>query len=255
MIHADLRTSFFAGLSGLELPIPKYLYPPPYQDASRLTYYSTFFNSIEINSSFYKLPKPATVSKWAASVHENFKFTFKLWKQITHLKGLHFEESDLDKFLKAISGARDKKGCLLMQFPPSLTIESKPQLDKLLGCVKELDTEVLWNIAIEFRHKSWYHPSVYELMDSYHSTIVIQDIPKSATPMLDIESEIVYVRFHGPTGNYRGSYSEDILSEYADYISDWVEQGKKVFVYFNNTMGDAFINLESLNRLIYRNTN
>ena len=247
------RNSFYAGLSGLVLPVPKYQYPPPYQDASRLTYYSTFFNSIEINSSFYKLPMPATIKKWAASVHDNFKFTFKLWKQVTHGKGLYFEKTDVEQFLKAISGAGDKKGCLLIQFPPSLGIESKPQLDNLLNCIKELDTEVQWDIAVEFRHKSWYHESIYELIDSFKAAIVIQDIPKSATPMLDLESDVVYVRFHGPTGNYRGSYSEDILSEYAEYISDWVEEGKKVYVYFNNTMGDAFKNLERLNSLLYNN--
>ena len=79
-LQADL---FYSGLSGLQLNIPQYLYPPPFENASRLTYYASLFNSIEINSSFYKIPKAATVAKWAACVPENFKFTFKLWKGIT----------------------------------------------------------------------------------------------------------------------------------------------------------------------------
>ena len=57
----------------------------------------------------------------------------------------------------------------------------------------------------------------------------------------------MYVRFHGPTGNYRESYVDDFLYEYASYINEWIEEGKTVYVYFNNTMGDAFNNLKYLN--------
>ena len=251
MDRQQIQNSFFSGLSGLELPIPKYQFPPPYQNASRLTYYASYFNSIEINSSFYKVPMDRTVGNWQASVHENFKFTFKLWKQVTHNKGLLFENSDVERFLKAISNAGEKRGCLLIQFPPSLWIDSKAQLENLLLCIKSLDTQGLWKIAVEFRHKSWYHESVYELVDAHNATIVIQDIPKSATPMLDLQADFIYVRFHGPTGNYRGSYSDDVLSEYAGYIMDWVDEGKIVYVYFNNTAGDAFNNLQTLNNLVF----
>ncbi|HUR31112.1 MAG TPA: DUF72 domain-containing protein [Saprospiraceae bacterium] len=248
-----LKNSFYSGLSGLELPVPKYLFPPPYQDASRLTYYSSFFNSIEINSSFYKVPLAKTISNWNSSVNEDFRFTFKLWKQVTHNKGLSFERSDVELFLKSISHAGQKRGCILIQFPPSLSIDHKLQLENLLGVITEIDVDHLWNIALEFRHKSWYHESVFELVDLHNSTIVIQDIPKSATPLLDLQSEIIYVRFHGPTGNYRGGYTDEVLSEYAFYILDWVDEGKKVFVYFNNTMGDAFKNLQKLKSFVFDN--
>ena len=69
--------------------------------------------------------------------------------------------------------------------------------------------------------------------------------------MLDLQADFIYVRFHGPTGNYRGSYSDDVLSEYAGYIMDWVDEGKIVYVYFNNTAGDAFNNLQTLNNLVF----
>src|SRR5205085_9612088 len=68
------RRNYFAGLSGLVLDRPKYLFPEPYQNVSRLTYYSTIFNSIEINSSFYKIPLPSTMQKWSDSVNDNFIF-------------------------------------------------------------------------------------------------------------------------------------------------------------------------------------
>jgi len=156
-----LASSFYAGLSGLQLHIPKYLYPPPFQDASRLTYYASLFNSIEINSSFYKIPQAATIAKWATSVGENFKFTFKLWKEITHSKGFNFKDKDVEPFLKAINAVQEKKGCLLIQFPPSLGKEYIVQLNNLLSCIRKIEP-VHWNIAIEFRNKSWYNPSTYK---------------------------------------------------------------------------------------------
>ena len=245
---------FYSGLSGLQLPIPKYLFPPPYENVSRLTYYATFFNSIEFNSSFYKIPQPATVTKWAASVPEKFRFTFKLWKGITHTKGFNFNNEDVVAFFNSINSVNEKKGCLLIQFPPSLGREYTIQLENLLSCILESDPTQQWKVAVEFRNKSWYNEEVYDLLNFYHSTMVIQDIPKSATPLLDQKSDFLYLRFHGPTGNYRESYTEDFLREYTGLINDWVEEGKTVYVYFNNTMGDAFNNLKTLNHLVYEST-
>jgi uncharacterized protein YecE (DUF72 family) len=79
---------------------------------------------------------------------------------------------------------------------------------------------------------------------------VIQDLPASASPLPSAPSEFVYVRFHGPNGGYRGSYADDFLSEYASYIQEWKEEGSEIYVYFNNTMGNAVGNLLTLNRYI-----
>lgn len=245
---------FYTGLSGLQLPIPKYLFPAQFKNGSRLTYYSSLFNSIEINSSFYKIPQVATVAEWEASVPEKFRFTFKLWKGITHNKDLNFKEDDVATFFKSINGVHSKKGCLLIQFPPSLTIQYRSQLDKLLSCIKEIDSSHEWKIAVEFRNKSWYQEDIYDLLHLYQAAIVIQDIPKSATPFLIHNSDCIYIRFHGPTGNYRDSYSEDFFKEYATYIQEWIENGKSVYVYFNNTMGDAFNNSMTLKELIHNLT-
>src|SRR5688572_17070366 len=81
---------FLSGTSGLALSIPQAQYPAAFKGASRLTFYGSLFNSIEINSTFYKLPKAATILKWAESVPAHFRFTFKLSKSITHHKGLDF---------------------------------------------------------------------------------------------------------------------------------------------------------------------
>lgn len=242
------QPSFFAGLSGLQLPVPKYLFPEEFKETSRLTYYATFFNSIEINSTFYKLPMPATVAKWGSQVPVDFKFTFKLWKEITHNKRLEFKPSDVEKFFNVISPADKKKGCVLIQFPPSLGKENIKQLELLLQNIKQYNSLQQWDVAIEFRNKSWYDNKVYDLLNSFKAALVIQDIPKSLTPMIDHQSDFLYVRFHGPTGNYRDSYPDSFLWEYATYIKEWLEEGKNVYVYFNNTMGDAFKNLSTLNQ-------
>jgi uncharacterized protein YecE (DUF72 family) len=237
---------FYSGVSGLQLPIPKYLFPEPFKNFSRLTYYSFLYNSIEINSSFYKIPQPPTVSKWNNSVAKNFRFTFKLWKEITHSKELKFNQEDVKKFFKSINSVENKKGCLLIQFPKSTGNEYFLQLEKLLTCIKEI-TDGQWKIAVEFRNKLWYNDYTYKLLNIFNAALVIHDMPKSATPMILHKSDFMYIRFHGPTGNYGGSYSEDFLKKFADSIKEWRKEGKKVYVYFNNTMGDALKNLNTLN--------
>ncbi len=244
-------TCFYSGLSGLQLPVPKYLFSELHKNSSRLTYYATFFNSIEVNSTFYKLPQPKTISKWATEVPKEFKFTYKLWKEITHVANLDFKHEDVKSFFHVISYAGNKKGCVLIQFPPSLGKANFRQLDALLRCIAQYNYKGEWKIAVEFRNRSWYQPEVYNLLQSHQAAIVVQDIPKSVTPGINHASDFMYIRFHGPTGNYRDSYSEHFLAEYATYVHEWLQEGKVVFVYFNNTMGDAFKNLESLNKYIY----
>lgn len=250
VLEGNMQTDrYYSGLSGLQLPVPRYLYPSPFENSSRLTFYASLFNSIEINSSFYKTPKDATVARWAASVPDNFRFTFKLSKEITHIKDFNFSETDVEAFLKAINSVKDKKGCLLIQFPPSTGYEYIVQLDRLLSCIRQNETSH-WNLAIEFRNKSWYHKNTYNLLNSFGASLVIHDIPKSATPLINHKSDFIYIRFHGPAGNYRDSYSEDFLYDYATFISERIEEGKVVYIYFNNTMGDAFNNLKTFNGIL-----
>jgi uncharacterized protein YecE (DUF72 family) len=241
--------NLFAGLSGLQMP-PKYRFPVEFQNTSRLHYYSVLFNSIEINSSFYKVPQGKTIEKWTRETSENFKFTFKVWKQITHNKFLDFNEVDVYSFLESVSHSGSKKGCLLIQLPPSTGIEYTRQLEQLLIIFNQYNKSREWDLAIEFRNSSWYCNSTYDMCIRNNFCIVIHDIKKSTTPFLKSAHLIKYVRFHGPDGNYRGSYSEDFLSEYAGYVREWITEGNKVYVYFNNTAGDAFGNLERFIHLL-----
>ena len=242
--------SFISGLSGLELPVPKYQFPPEFQSASRLTYYSTFFNSIEINNSFYKVPMISTVKRWASSVPEHFKFTFKLFREVTHVKNLDFDAGHIPHFMETITHVGSKKGCVLVQFPPSLLSTHLQELERILSELRRCDPQRAWRVAVEFRNKGWYNDDVRELLHTYNASMVIHDIPASATPLTSEDSEFVYVRFHGPTGNYRGSYTDAFLQEYAEYVKEWFSEGKTVYNYFNNTAGDAFNNAQRFKKFV-----
>lgn len=241
------QDNFYVGTSGLLLPVPnKTYYPIKFQNKSRLSYYSSLVNSIEINSSFYKIPMGSTLTKWALDVPQHFKFTFKLFKEITHQKGLIFDTSLVSEFFRVIDHVRDKKGCVLVQLPPSIKINHFAQIRLLMMTLKSNNLNNSWKIAFEFRHSSLYCDEVYELLNEFNMGIVLHDKAQSASPFTDFETEFVYLRFHGPDGNYRGTYSDEVLYEYASYINDWLTNKKQVYVYFNNTMGNVHANLNTL---------
>jgi uncharacterized protein YecE (DUF72 family) len=243
--------NYYSGTSGLLLPVPnKQFYPAAFQDKSRLCYYASLMDTIEINSSFYRIPQAATIKKWAADVPAAFVFSFKLFKEITHQKDLEFDVLMVEKFMQAIAHVGEKKGCLLVQLPPSIRIHHLAQLGKLMMVLRHNDPFMQWKVAFEFRHPSLYVEEVYELLANYQMAMVLHDKSLASAPIMTTHNAFVYVRFHGPNGNYRGSYAEDLLAEYATYISDWLAEGKEVFVYFNNTMGDALGNLTSLRRML-----
>ena len=145
----------------------------------------------------------STVSKWACEVPDDFQFTFKLSKSITHNKGLQFEPSGVDSFMQIISNVGEKKGCLMVQFPPSIKIDKTNQVEKLLSTIQNANLNNEWKVAIEFRDKSWYKNDIYDLLDNYRMGLVVQDMPDSTTPTLEISTNFVYLRFHGLDGSYR----------------------------------------------------
>lgn len=243
---------YYTGTSGLLLPVPNKLhYPDDFQEKSRLCYYASLMNSIEINSSFYKIPLPSTVRRWANDVPEEFLFTFKLFKEITHNKDLAFDPDTVAKFFEVISDVGMKKGCLLVQFPPSIRIGQFSKLDFLMSVLQDNNSNGEWRIALEFRHPSLYIEEVYELLETYQLAMVIHDKLSGSSSIKESHSDFIYLRFHGPGGNYRGSYEDAVLFEYASYIIQWLSEGKKIFVYFNNTMGEAHANLKTLRQIVY----
>ncbi|MDB5015488.1 MAG: hypothetical protein JWQ84_320 [Mucilaginibacter sp.] len=249
-LSPDDEDYFYAGTSNVVLPVPnKSMFPPAFRDKSRLAYYASLFNSVEVNASFYKIPRGVTLEKWATEVPDNFRFTFKLWQGITHNKDQDFNPETIAHFVKTISAVGEKKGCLLVQFPPGFSFNFT-RLENLLQHLQQQNEHHSWRIAVEFRNRTWYQDVIYELLDHYRMGMVIHDLPASATPLLETDCSFVYLRFHGPEGGYRGSYTDDFLAEYVSYIRDWHAAGKTVYVYFNNTMGEAVRNLATLNKFM-----
>ncbi len=244
------RGTFFIGTSNIVVPGNRQTYPPEYEGKSRLNYYSSFFNSLEINSSFYKVPMPATFEKWSKDVPGDFRFTVKLWKEVTHIKELNTGIEHIDKFLDAADRLGNNRGCLLLQFPGKINFDYYGKVERMLRQISDHNKKNKWPVAVEFRNESWYVAETFELMDEYHASLVMHDIPKGRNEDVNKKASVVFIRFHGPTGNYRGSYSTGALKKYADRIHSWLQQGKDVYAYFNNTMGDAFENARILKEMV-----
>jgi len=242
------RGIFRSGTSGLVLSEPNKLhFPTEFQDKHRLIYYASKFNSIEINSSFYKIPLCRTYRNWSEMVPDDFQFTIKLWQGITHEET--YNQSDLERFFTAIGCLGGKKGCLLIQFAAKTKTDFSG-FNRLLESIRLLDTQREWRLAVEFRHSQWYAGEIYEILDEFDASLVMHDMPKCIPPGLNKKAAFAYLRFHGEKGDYRGTYSLLHLSDTANKIRCWLDQGKDVYAYFNNTIGDAVANLQILRALV-----
>ena len=230
------------GTSNGHIPGKKSSFPPPYQLRSRLHYYSSVFDTIEVNSCFYKTPLRSTYEKWAKDVPDDFQFTIKLTRDITHAKELKGDLSCMNNFLHAAGGIGRKKGCLLIQFPGKISLEHFSQVENILEQLRVYDPGNEWRKAIEFRNQSWYVGETNELLNEYDATMVLHDFSKAKVSAFEVNANFVYMRFHGPTGNYRESYSDHVLDDKAEMITEFLHSGRDVYVYFNNTAGNAFQN-------------
>ncbi|HEY9534116.1 MAG TPA: DUF72 domain-containing protein [Mucilaginibacter sp.] len=236
---------YYAGTSNLVLPVRnKSFFPPEFAGRTRLTYYASLFNSIEINASFYRMPISRTISKWETEVPDNFRFSFKLIKEVTHCGKQQFNLQPIAPFMDLIA-ASGKRGCLLIQLPPKFGRDDV-QLDVLLQILNGCG----WPIAIEFRNPGWYNDNVYRLLADSNTAMVLHDKHGSQSPLETTSDDFTYLRFHGPENGYRGSYTDDFLYEYAGYICEWLNEGKTVYAYFNNTLGAAVQNLQTLNQFV-----
>lgn len=139
---------------------------------------------------------------------------------------------------------------MLIQFPPSVKHDQLDEVEVLIGQLKEADPSGEWKLAVEFRNRAWYSEATYNFLQQYDATLVMHDFPSCPTPDREVQDPVIYMRFHGPGGKYRGSYSEEDLWKTSEKIKALMAKGKQVYVYFNNTMGDAENNLRTLNRFV-----
>ncbi len=168
-------------------------------------------------------------------------------------KALAFPVEDLDRFMEGLSAIdAPKRGCILVQFPASFKFLQWKLFLTLTEALCALNEPQGWHIAVEFRDTSWYRDQTSLFLKNHGISIVVHDKAGGAFSVDDTIADHVYVRFHGPEGDYKGSYEEAFLHEYATYIDAWLDLGKKVFVYFNNTMGNALSNMKTLRNEIKR---
>jgi uncharacterized protein YecE (DUF72 family) len=238
----------YAGTSNITLPVrSKQELPEAYRNVSRLVYYSTLFNSLEVNSSFYKIPMAKTVEKWAGEVPDDFRFTFKLNRELTHSKEVVPDTELVKRFMDTINAAGDKAGSLLIQFAAGKKYNSA-YLERLLSLVQK-DAE-RWDVCVELRHASWYKDSVYRLLQAYNAAVVIHDKARATSEPVESWTDFAYYRFHGPSGDYKGTYELEALQARADEMKELLQEGKRVYTYFNNTVGNAVFDALALQELV-----
>ena len=244
------RGVLFTGTSNIVLPGNKASFPEAFRNSSRLHYYSSLFNSLEVNSSFFKIPLPATVKKWSLDVPDDFKFSIKLWRDITHNKELLFNPEDVNRFMQAAMAAGNRAGCMLIQLPGKITLDYFTQIEQLLECIALAGPQQLWRKAVEFRSNDWYTSETIELLNQHDTAMVLHDIDKGRNHEIRTDAAFVYCRYHGPAGDYRGNYGIDFLQSEAEKIKQWLSKGKDVYAYFNNTIGNAFQNAMALQSMV-----
>ena len=230
------------GTSNIVVPVAKRFFPDSFKDKSRLYYYSSIFNTVELNSTFKKTPGLLTFEKWANDVSEEFQFTVKIPKAITHIKELSADFNIVESFINVANHLGKKKGCLLIQFPGRITSASEPGVKRILAHIRKADSKSKWRTAVEFRSPTWYTERTQNLLSRYNTALVVHDMAKSANLKPDEAASFYYFRFHGPAGNYKGSYTDEFLEEQAMKIDTYLYYKKDVYAYFNINMGAAFEN-------------
>jgi uncharacterized protein YecE (DUF72 family) len=206
-------------------------YPEDLSSTKFLKYYTQYFDTLELNSTFYHIPKESTIKQWKNNVPEKFIISIKANKNITHIKRLKNAETEINEFMRKIALLQEKLGVILFQLPPSL----KKDLTILKDFINLLNTGKM-KFAIEFRHDSWLDDSVYEVLKEKNIAFCISDSPYYPFAE-EITADFTYIRFHGHESLYASNYSNADLKSYAEKIKKWNGKGISSFCYFNNDFG------------------
>jgi uncharacterized protein YecE (DUF72 family) len=167
-------------------------YPPNLENPDWLRFYSQVFDYVEIDSSFYRIPNQFMVKNWVKRTPDNFRFTAKFPKVITHDKLLVDVEEDVERFLENIEPLEKKTLALLIQLPPSLEI--MPGLEALGNLLPLLDDR--FRYAVEVRHQSWFQDLAYNFFADNDLCLVWSQLAKIRTPPI-VTTDFLYVRFIG----------------------------------------------------------
>lgn len=207
-------------------------YPDGLSTARWLEHYAGHFRTVEVNNSFYRLPRRETVERWAATVPQGFLLTMKASRYLTHIRRLRDPENPLARMLEVFEGAGSKLGPVLFQLPPNLEADV-PRLETL---VQAIPARI--RAAFEFRHPSWSTQEVFEVLDRSGLALVHADRPGTRVEPIPTAGGWAYLRFH-QGGRKRPGYERRKLKAYADRVAEC--GNTQVFAYFNNDTDGAAV--------------
>jgi uncharacterized protein YecE (DUF72 family) len=202
-------------------------YPKDLSKDQQLAFYTRSFHTVELNTTFYHLPKVSTVEQWLANTPKNFLFACKGSRYITHMKKLKDPEQSVKRFLEVVTVLNRKLGPILFQLPPSFKINA-PRLEEFLGALPDT-----FRYTFEFREESWFAQPVYDVLHKYRASFCIYNLAGRWSPEI-ITSNFVYIRLHGPGNAYQGNYADHVLRDWAEKCRKWALSGKDVYCYFDN---------------------
>jgi uncharacterized protein YecE (DUF72 family) len=219
-------------------------YPEDLPQKRWFEYYSSEFDTVEINNSFYRLPPAATFDKWRKQAPPGFCYAVKANRYLTQAKKLDDCEEPLERMMAAVRSLGDQLGPMLYQLPPKMKV-NLARLESFLQILPNGVTSVF-----EFSNTSWYMPETVALLDRYGASFCVHDMPGSASERIAV-GPIAYVRFHGGEGKYWGRYSDEGLLGWTDWILDQSRQGRSVWCYFNNDIhGHAIHDARTLRSMV-----
>jgi uncharacterized protein YecE (DUF72 family) len=203
-------------------------YPPRLPPRRWLEYYAQHFDTVEVNATFYRLPRESAVANWVASTPEGFLFSVKMSRYVTHVKRLRDLAPSLELFYGRIAPLADspKLGPLLWQLPRTFRRDDA----RLAEALAQLPAG---RHCFEFRHESWFADEVYALLRAYDVALVNGDTPRYPFQAHELTADWTYIRFHHGSRGRGGNYSERELEEWAERIEGWRAR-VDVFAYFNN---------------------
>lgn len=206
-------------------------YPAGVPQGDWLAFYARRFPTVEVNRTFYGLPKPAHVARWARAVPEGFRFAIKGSRLLTHTARLRDPGRAIGRLLDVLSPLGDKRGPLLLQFPPGRVPPPERLRETARACPPGLA------VAVELRAAE-APGEVRETLRELGWTLVVHDHAAGGGAR-EVTAPFAYLRFHGPGGEYRGEYGVEGLRPWAGWIGELLEQGLDAYAYFNNDAGGA----------------
>ena len=202
-------------------------YPDDLPAENWLSYYTDRYETVEVNNAFYQLPEPETLRQWRAGTPENFTFSVKASRYITHRKKLKDPDEPVKGFLERVDLLQEKLGPILFQLPPHWNYDGE-RLQSFLGILP-----TGYRYTFEFRDPSWFNEQAYEALAKHNAAFCMYHLAGRLSPK-EITTDWVYVRLHGPDGAYKGKYGKEELAGWAGAFSTWLDQGKTVYCYFDN---------------------